>query len=112
MPGSDDYPAYPAKIERDEDGRHVVVFPDFGWGATDGATRSEALKSFGRSVQSERDREHGKGGKASPDGERSSAEATASPSPEKEMRPEATCDRVPEAAPPDLGKRVDMHLGL
>ena len=34
---------YPAEIERDEDGRHVVTFPDFGWGATDGATRDEAL---------------------------------------------------------------------
>jgi len=34
---------YPAQIERDEDGRYVVAFPDFGWGATDGATRDEAL---------------------------------------------------------------------
>ncbi len=34
---------YPADVERDEDGRHVVSFPDFGWGATDGATREEAL---------------------------------------------------------------------
>ena len=34
---------YPAEIERDEDGRYVVEFPDFGWGATDGATRNEAL---------------------------------------------------------------------
>ena len=34
---------YPAEIERDEDGRYVVTFPDFGWGATDGATREEAL---------------------------------------------------------------------
>ena len=34
---------YPARIERDEDGRFVVAFPDFGWGATDGATRDEAL---------------------------------------------------------------------
>ena len=34
---------YPAKIERDEDGRYVVTFLDFGWGATDGATRDEAL---------------------------------------------------------------------
>ena len=34
---------YPAKIERDEDGRFVLTFPDFGWGATDGATREEAL---------------------------------------------------------------------
>ncbi|MDE0062969.1 MAG: type II toxin-antitoxin system HicB family antitoxin [Gammaproteobacteria bacterium] len=34
---------YPAQIERDEGGRHVVAFPDFGWGASDGATRDEAL---------------------------------------------------------------------
>ena len=34
---------YPAEIERDQDGRYVVAFPDFGWGATDGATRAEAL---------------------------------------------------------------------
>ena len=34
---------YPAEIEQDEDGRYVVSFPDFGWGATDGATREEAL---------------------------------------------------------------------
>jgi len=34
---------YPAEIERDEDGRYVVTFPDFGWGATDGTTRDEAL---------------------------------------------------------------------
>ena len=33
---------YPAELERDEDGRYVVTFPDFGWGATDGATRDEA----------------------------------------------------------------------
>ena len=34
---------YPAEIQRDEDGRFVVTFPDFGWGATDGVTRKEAL---------------------------------------------------------------------
>ena len=34
---------YPAEVELDEDGRSVVSFPDFGWGATDGATREEAL---------------------------------------------------------------------
>jgi len=34
---------YPVEIERDEDGRYVVIFPDFGWGATDGATPEEAL---------------------------------------------------------------------
>ena len=38
---------YPAEVERDEDGRYVVVFPDFGWGATDGATREEALAEAG-----------------------------------------------------------------
>lgn len=36
--------SYPAKLERDEDGRYVVTFPDFGWGgATDGETREIAL---------------------------------------------------------------------
>ena len=34
---------YPAEIERTEEGRYVVTFPDFVWGATDGATRDEAL---------------------------------------------------------------------
>lgn len=28
---------YPVEIERDEDGRFVVTFLDFGWGATDPA---------------------------------------------------------------------------
>ena len=34
---------YPAEIECDEDGRHIVTFPDFGWGVTDGSTLDEAL---------------------------------------------------------------------
>ena len=34
---------YPAAITQDEDGRFVITFPDFGWGATDGATLDEAL---------------------------------------------------------------------
>ncbi len=34
---------YPAEVARDEDGRYVVAFPDFGWGATDAATLDEAL---------------------------------------------------------------------
>ena len=34
---------YPAQVERDEDGRYVVTFSDFGWGATDGACLGEAL---------------------------------------------------------------------
>ena len=40
MPDSYNYPAH---VERDEDGRYVVTIPDFGWGATDGATLDEAL---------------------------------------------------------------------
>lgn len=40
MPGTYNYPA---DVERDSDGCYVVAFPDFGWGATDGATRDEAL---------------------------------------------------------------------
>ena len=34
---------YPASVECDEDGRYVVTFPDFDWGATDGATLEKAL---------------------------------------------------------------------
>ena len=34
---------YPAEVERDEDGQYVVTFPDFGWGAADGAIWDEAL---------------------------------------------------------------------
>ena len=40
---------YPAEIERDEDGRHVVTFPDFGVGGNGrrhpgrGAVRSQGL---------------------------------------------------------------------
>ena len=43
MESTPDAYGYPAETERDEDGRYVVVFPDFGWGATDGASRDEAL---------------------------------------------------------------------
>lgn len=35
--------AYPAHLETDEARRVVVTFPDFAWGATDGADRAEAL---------------------------------------------------------------------
>ena len=34
---------YPASLSKDVDGRWLIKFPDFGWGATDGATRQEAL---------------------------------------------------------------------
>ena len=40
MPTSYDYPA---TRERDEDGRFMAYFPDFGWGATDGESLEEAL---------------------------------------------------------------------
>ena len=39
--------SYTAEVERDADGRFVVTFPDFGWGATDGATLEEALAEAG-----------------------------------------------------------------
>lgn len=42
MPDTYNY-NYPTEIKHDEDGRYVVIFPDFGWGATDGATLEEAL---------------------------------------------------------------------
>ena len=35
--------AYPVDIELDEEGRHVVRFPDIPGAVTDGATREEAL---------------------------------------------------------------------
>jgi antitoxin HicB len=35
--------AYAANFTPDDDGRYVVTFPDFGWGATDGATMEEAI---------------------------------------------------------------------
>ncbi len=35
--------AYPVDIEMDEEGRHVVRFPDLSGAVTDGATREEAL---------------------------------------------------------------------
>ena len=34
---------YPVDISLDEDGRHLVLYPDFPECATDGATRAEAL---------------------------------------------------------------------
>lgn len=36
--------AYPINIEIDEDGRHVVSFPDLAGAHTDGADRAEALE--------------------------------------------------------------------
>ena len=38
---------YPATLERDEDGRFVACFPDFGWGATDGESLEEVLHEAG-----------------------------------------------------------------
>lgn len=34
---------YPATLERDQDGRLVACFPDFGWGATDGDSLEDVL---------------------------------------------------------------------
>ena len=35
---------YPVTLAKDEGGRYVAFFPDFGWGATDGASLEEALR--------------------------------------------------------------------
>jgi len=35
---------YMAIIQKDESGRYLVRFPDFGWGGTDGATLEEAVE--------------------------------------------------------------------
>ena len=41
---------YPAEIERDEDGRFVITFPDFGWGTT--GRRGRAMRLWPRPTTS------------------------------------------------------------
>ena len=74
--------------------------------------RISALEGIGEGVQPEREREHGKDGKASPSLEQRSAEASTPPSPEREIEPTVTRDRTPEPEPPAREKRIDMDLGL
>jgi antitoxin HicB len=42
---------FPVKLETDEDGRFVATFPDLPYGATDGATKEEALLSAEDALQ-------------------------------------------------------------
>ena len=74
--------------------------------------RLSALEGIGESVRPEREREHGRNGKASPDRERSGPEATASAPSEKNIESEASRGKTPEPTPPAPGKRVEMDIGL
>ncbi len=72
--------------------------------------RISALEGIGESVQTER--EHEKEGKTSPGLERPSPEASTPPSPDREIEPALSRDRVPEPEPPAREKRIEMDLGL
>ena len=72
--------------------------------------RISALEGIGENVQSEL--EHGKDGKAPPDRERPSPEASTPPSPDREIEPSISRNRTPEPEPPAREKRIEMDLGL
>ena len=74
--------------------------------------RISALEGIGENVQPAHGREHGKDGKAAPSLEQRSAEASTPPSPEREIEPTVTRDRMPEPGPSAREKRIDMDLGL
>ena len=74
--------------------------------------RISALEGIGESVRAEREREHGKDGKALPGVERPCPGAAAPPSPEREIEPSMSRRKAPEHEPPAGGKRVEMDLGL
>ncbi len=74
--------------------------------------RISALEGIGETVQPAHGREHGKDGKASPSLVQRSAEASTPPSPEREIKPKLTRDRMPEPGPSAREKRIDMDLGL
>ena len=74
--------------------------------------RISALEGIGETVQPAHGREHGKDGKASPSLVQRSAEASTPPSPEREIKPTVTRDRMPEPGPSAREKRIDMDLGL
>ncbi len=71
-----------------------------------------ALEGIGESVQPERERAHGKDGKASLDRERQGSEAPAPSSPEREVEPTQSRAKTPEPEPPARERRIDMDLGL
>ena len=73
--------------------------------------RISALEGIGESVRPERERGHGKDGKALPGVEPPSPEASTPPPPEKEIEPAASKERVPEPEPA-REKRIEIDLGL
>ena len=70
--------------------------------------RISALEGIGESVRPE----PGLDGKASPEHERGSPDASMPTSPEGEIERKVSLDRAPEPEPPSPGKRIDMDLGL
>ena len=70
--------------------------------------RISALEGIGESVRPERELD----GKASPDRERPSPEASTPPSPDKGIEPSISRDRAPEPEPPAREKRVELDFGL
>ena len=73
--------------------------------------RISALEGIGESIRPERKRGQEKDGKASLDRERSSPEASTTPSRGKEIEPELSHHKAPEPEPPAKGKRIEMDLG-
>ena len=74
--------------------------------------RISALEGIGESVQPEREREHGKEGKALPGVERPSPEASTPPAQERNIEPESSRQKAPEPESPAREKRVEIDLGL
>ena len=74
--------------------------------------RISALEGIGERVQPEPERGQERDGKASPDRERASPEASSPPPPAKEIEPSMSRNKAPEPEPPARSKRVEMDLGL
>ena len=73
--------------------------------------RISALEGIGESAQPEREREHGKDGKASPSLERPSPEASTPSPPQREIEPAASKERAPEPEPA-REKCIEIDVGL
>ena len=65
----------------------------------------------GERAQPEREREHGKDGKASPSLERPSPEASTPSPPQREIEPAASKERAPEPEPA-REKCIEIDVGL
>ena len=74
--------------------------------------RISTLEGIGESVQRERERGHGKDGKASPGLKPPSPEAPPPRPLEREIEPTVTQEKAPEPEPPAREKRIEMDLSL